>query len=294
MFLCRHEYGFVVWRVSKRLDFFCSPVFIIVHARRMNIFQRRDTVCVEIDFHSKWSNRHYILRYCSSSDIWTFFLHLALDQLGTFQEFISPRNLPSLKHDQFQFLFRFPAECEHEWLQRFQNHRWLFNNTAFHLDEYVESYDNYDGSIDIQPVLLTYSQPFHLLKHMRTVQNYTLFVRCSSEVRKNSICQSIEWLCEWTSGKTQLISSLRAVNQVNTLYCTCLATNVSYQVISLSTWCIRIDFFCPMRYVQFDMSIDKLSYSKLKRRNQILDVMYRLLGVTLSFFLKVEVWILFP
>ena len=62
---------------------------------------------------------------------------LALDNLLAFQQSISPSNLPTLKHDQFQFLLRFPVKYKHEWIRRYDNNGWPFDNVSFHVDEHI-------------------------------------------------------------------------------------------------------------------------------------------------------------
>ncbi|CAF4568906.1 unnamed protein product, partial [Rotaria socialis] len=88
----------------------------------------------------------------------------SLDNLAAFQHSVSPLNLPALKHDQFQYLLRSPAKYEREYIRRFHNNGWPFENASFHVNEYLASLRYYYSSIDIQAVLLVYSVPFPLLK----------------------------------------------------------------------------------------------------------------------------------
>jgi hypothetical protein len=148
--------------------------------------------------------------------------------MADFQQSVNLPNLPSLKHHQFQFLFRFPAKYEQEWIRRFHNIGWPFDNAGAHVDEDLELLYYHYGSVDIQATLFVYSMPFDLLKHMRTVHNYELFTHHVTTVRKNFVYQNMEWLCRWASNKTQLITSLKALGKVKTLDCMCFGINVSY------------------------------------------------------------------
>jgi hypothetical protein len=162
----------------------------------------------------------------NTADLMWYF-SLALDHLAAFQQSISPPNLPALKQHQFQFLFRFPAKYEQEWIRRFHNNGWPFDNADFHIDEHLELLHYYYDLVDIQAVLLVYSLPFDLLKHMRTIHNDKLFTRQLTTNRKSFVCQNMEWLWKWTSNKTQLITSLKALRKVETLRCVCFGINVS-------------------------------------------------------------------
>ncbi|CAF4702225.1 unnamed protein product [Rotaria sp. Silwood1] len=85
----------------------------------------------------------------------------ALDNLLAFQQSFSPSNLPSLKHNQFQFLLRFPAKYKHEWIRRYHNNGWPFDNVSFHVDEHIVE-------------LLAYSSPICALY---TIMNFLLVIQ---------------------------------------------------------------------------------------------------------------------
>jgi hypothetical protein len=160
--------------------------------------------------------------------VYVAFFYSALDHLAVFQQLVSPPNLPALKHHQFQFLFRFPAKYEQEWIRRFQNNGWPFDNASSHVDEHLELVSEHYQLPDIQAVLLVYFVPFDLLKHMRTIHNYELFTHHLTTVGKNFVCQNMEWRCKWTSNKAQLMTSLKALRKVKTLHCICFEINVSH------------------------------------------------------------------
>ncbi|CAF2160023.1 unnamed protein product [Rotaria magnacalcarata] len=150
----------------------------------------------------------------------------SLDNLLAFQQSVSPTNLPSLKHDQFQFLLRFPAEYEHEWIHRYHNNGWPFDNVSFHVDEHLVEQLSYSSPLDIiEAVFIVYSVPSDILKHMRTVHNYELFTRHSTIIRKDFVCQNMEWLCKWTNNEIQLITSLKTMRNIEALRCFCVGIN---------------------------------------------------------------------
>ncbi|CAF4480170.1 unnamed protein product, partial [Rotaria socialis] len=105
-----------------------------------------------------------VIRHRISYPTMIFEVKKALDNLAAFQHSVSPLNLPALKHDQFQYLLRSPAKYEREYIRRFHNNGWPFENASFHVNEYLASLRYYYSSIDIQAVLLVYSVPFPLLK----------------------------------------------------------------------------------------------------------------------------------
>ncbi|CAF3878575.1 unnamed protein product, partial [Rotaria sp. Silwood2] len=134
----------------------------------------------------------------------------SLDNLLAFQQSFSPSNLPSFKYNQFQFLLRFPAKCKHEWICRYHNNGWPFDNVSFHVDERIVELLDYSSPLDIiEDIFYVYSIPFDLLKHMRTVHNYELFTRHSTIIRKNFVYQNMEWLWKWTGNEIQLITTLK-------------------------------------------------------------------------------------
>ncbi|CAF1269456.1 unnamed protein product [Rotaria sordida] len=156
----------------------------------------------------------------------------SLDNLLAFQQSISPSNLPSLKHDQFQFLLRFPVKYEHEWIRRYYKIGWPFDSVGFHVDERIVELLSYSSPLDIiEAVFFVYSVPFDLLKHMRTVHNYELFTRHSTIIRKNFVCQNMEWLCKWSSSEIQLITSLKTMRNIETLRCLCVGINGTFSTV---------------------------------------------------------------
>ncbi|CAF4221737.1 unnamed protein product, partial [Rotaria sordida] len=157
-----------------------------------------------------------------------FFLmrEIASDNLLAFQQSISPSNLPILKHDQFQVLLRFPVKYEHEWIRRYHKIGWAFDNVGFHVDEHIVKLLDYSSPLDIiEAVFFLYSVPFDLLKHMRTVHNYELFTRHSTIIRKNFVCQNMEWLCKWTNNEIQLITGLKTMRNIETIRYLCVGIN---------------------------------------------------------------------
>ena len=161
--------------------------------------------------------------------------------MPVFQQSISSSSLPSLKHDQFQFLLRFPANCEHEWICRYHNHRWPFDNTDFHVAELVELRDYHFQSDALQAVLLIYSVPFDSFTHMRTVHNHEFFTPRSTLVRKNFVCENLEWLWKWTGNKTQLMTSLKAMRNVQNLRCLAVGINVSHHSLNILVYTVDLN-----------------------------------------------------
>ena len=148
--------------------------------------------------------------------------------MPAFQQSVSPSNLPALKYNQFQFLLRFPAEFEREWIRRFHNNGWPFTGIGFHIDEHLERLKYHDDLAYIPTVLLVYSVPFDLLKHMRCVNGYKFFTRHLTTVTKNVVYQNIEWQCKRGIDKTQFITSLKGLRKVQTLQYTYFGINVSH------------------------------------------------------------------
>ncbi|CAF1651998.1 unnamed protein product, partial [Adineta ricciae] len=154
-----------------------------------------------------------------------------LDNLLVFQQLVGPSNLPSLKRNQFQFLLRFPAKYEYEWIQRYNNSNgWLFDDVGFHIDERIAERSCSSPLASIEDSLVIYSIPFDVLKYMRTVHNYELFCRHSTTSRRNSIRRNMEWLCKWTNKKVPLIESLQTVGNVKSLHCDFFAMNSQVRI----------------------------------------------------------------
>ncbi|CAF3475381.1 unnamed protein product [Rotaria socialis] len=72
----------------------------------------------------------------------------------------------------------------------------------------------------------------HVFNYMRTVHNYERFIRYSATVMKNFVCLNMEWLWKWTSNTTQLITSLKALRQVETLHCACFGINNEAEIVA--------------------------------------------------------------
>ncbi|CAF1375235.1 unnamed protein product, partial [Adineta steineri] len=156
----------------------------------------------------------------------------SLDNLFAFQQLISPSNLPFLKHNQFRFLLRFPAKYKQEWIERYYNNGWPFNNVGFHVDERIVEQIGYSSRLDIiEGVFFVYSIPFDLWRYMRTIHNYEFFARHSAITRQNYICQNMEWLCKWTNNEIQFITSLRAIRNVKTLCCSFFGINNQPEIV---------------------------------------------------------------
>ncbi|CAF0924729.1 unnamed protein product [Rotaria sordida] len=175
-------------------------------------------------------------------------------KLRSFQ-LIGSLNLPSLKRNQFQFLFRFPTKYEHEWIQRYFNNGWPFNNVGFHVDKRIVQQSNYSSLLDfIEDAFFIYSIPFDVLKYMRTIHNYELFTRHSTTIRKNFICQNMEWLCQWTNNEIQLIKSLQT-NQVE-IGITPTDINLCYYLRSLTFQLSYVSLDCSVHNSLLQLILD--------------------------------------
>ncbi|UJR10933.1 hypothetical protein I4U23_015118 [Adineta vaga] len=134
--------------------------------------------------------RSFVLRQMELQDLLTLFNILtfplletlilvdifdkSLNNLLAFQQLIGPSNLPSLKRNQFQFLLQFPAKCEHEWIQRYSNNGWPFNNVGFHVDERIEDQFDYSPLSDIiednqVEIVVTPTHANHLCHYLRSL-----------------------------------------------------------------------------------------------------------------------------
>lgn len=91
-----------------------------------------------------------------------------------FQQVFSPCKLPALKHDRFQFLFRFPARHEREWIHQYQNRGSPLDATSSYLDEQVDECDYDNPPSVLIPMLLVLSVSLDVLKYMRC----SLIIRC--------------------------------------------------------------------------------------------------------------------
>ncbi|CAF1170119.1 unnamed protein product [Rotaria sordida] len=101
--------------------------------------------------------RSFVLRQIAFDDLLILFNTLTLvdiydkclNNLLAFQQSIGPSNLLTLKHDQFQFLLRFPVKYEHEWIRRYHKIGWTFDNVGFHVDEHIVKLLDYSSPLDI-------------------------------------------------------------------------------------------------------------------------------------------------
>ncbi|UJR16925.1 hypothetical protein I4U23_003823 [Adineta vaga] len=116
--------------------------------------------------------RSLVLHQIELKDLLTLFNSFTFPLLSTLIlvdifDRLGPTNLPSLKRDQFQFLLRFPAKYEREWIQGYYKYEWPFNNVGFHVDERIFRPCSYESPLEFfEDVFYIYSIPFDVLKYM--------------------------------------------------------------------------------------------------------------------------------